>query len=179
MEKHDLHQCTLFIFLAGGFVGLFSLYGAYQRWCRTTSTRVQFYEKMLEICGLINDPDCPKAGRHRELGKSEIKKSEAAVQSTITAIRNFTNPFQIPDKEHLYSLASGAPAPLQVEQDVLSAEVKGREARDTFIRERFVDGSSEALFFNPIKRLKLRTMEESNKVVKLTSSQGKVSDLLI
>ncbi|XP_014666803.1 PREDICTED: uncharacterized protein LOC106808556 [Priapulus caudatus] len=37
-----------------------------------------------------------------------------------------------------------------------------------------MNGSSEALFFEPIKRQKLKTMEASNKVVKLTASQGKV-----
>ena len=35
---------------SGGFIGLFSMFGAYQRWCRTTSTRAQYFEKMLEMC---------------------------------------------------------------------------------------------------------------------------------
>lgn len=149
------------------------MYGAYQR--RTTSTRAQYYEKMLEICGLIDDPDCPKAGKHRELEKAEIKKSEDAVQRTISAIRNFTNPFSLVDKDHLYSLASGAPVPSEAEHDVLHAETTGKEAKETFIKDRFVEGESESLFFEPIKRQRLKTMEASNKVVKLTASQGKVS----
>ena len=53
------------------------MFGAYQRWCRTTSTRAQYFEKMLDLCGLIDDPDCPKAGKHRELERAE--KSEDAV----------------------------------------------------------------------------------------------------
>ena len=80
------------------------MFGAYQRWCRTTSTRAQYFEKMLDMCGLIDDSDCPKAGKHRELERAEIKKSEDAVQRTMSAVRNFTNPFSIPDKDHLYSL---------------------------------------------------------------------------
>lgn len=150
------------------------MFGAYQRWCRTTSTRAQYYEKMLEMCGLIDDPDCPKAGKHRELERAEIKKSEDAVQRTISAIRNFTNPFSLVDKDHLYSLASGAPVSSEVELDVLRAEAAGKEAKELFIRERFVNGSSETLFFEPITRQKLKTMEDSNKTVKLTASQGKV-----
>ena len=150
------------------------MFGAYQRWCRTTSTRAQYFEKMLEMCGLINDPDCPKAGKHRELERAEIKKSEQAVQRTISAIRNFTNPFTLVDKGHLYSLSSGAPVSPEVELDVLRAEATGKEAKDVFIRDRLVNGSSETLFFEPIKRIKLKTMEASNKTVKLTSSQGKV-----
>jgi hypothetical protein len=155
------------------------MFGAYQRWCRTTSTRAQYFEKMLEMCGLIDDPDCPKAGKHRELERAEIKKSEEAVQRTISAIRNFTNPFSLVDKDHLYSLSSGAPASLEVEIDVLRAEAAGKEAKEAFIRDRFVNGSSEALFFEPIKRQKRKTMEASNKVVKLTASQGKVCDPIL
>ncbi len=128
---------------------------------------------MLEMCGLINDPDCPKAGKHRELEKAEIRKSEEAVKRTITAIRNFTNPFTLVDKDHLYSLASGAPASPEVEFDVLRAEQAGKEAKEAFIKDRFMI-NSEGLFFQPIKRQKLKTMEASNKTVKLTVSQGKV-----
>ena len=93
------------------FSGLFSMFGAYQRWCRTTSTRAQYYENMLEMCGLLDDPECPKAGRHRERERAEIKKSEEVVTRTITSIESFTNPFNVADKDHLYSLASGAPVP--------------------------------------------------------------------
>jgi len=146
------------------------------------------------MCGLIDDPECPKAGKHRELERAQIKKSEEAVQCTISAICNFTNPFSLADKEHLYSLAScnftnpfsladkehlyslasGAPASPEVEFDVLHAEAIGKKAKEAFIQDRFVNGSSEALFFEPIKKKKLKTMESSNKTVKLTSSQGKV-----
>ena len=152
------------------------MFSAYQRWCRTTSTWAQYFEKMLEMCGLIDDPDCPKARKHCELEKSEIKKSEDAVKCTITAIRNFTNPFSIVDKDHIYSLASGAPASSEVEFDVLHAEAAGKEAREMFIRDCFVSGSSEMLFFEPITKQKVKTMEDSNKTVKLTASQGKVCD---
>lgn len=58
---------------------------------------------------LIKDPDCQRAGKHRELEKAEVKKGEEAIQRTIETIRNFTNPFTISDKDRLYSLASGAP----------------------------------------------------------------------
>lgn len=170
---------VLFICPTGGFVGLFSMFGAYQRWCRTTSTRAQYFEKMLEMCGLIDDPDCPKAGKHRELEKAEIKKSEEAVQRTISAIRNFTNPFTLTDKDNLYCLASGAPVSPEVELDVFRAEAAGKQAKEAFIRDRFIDGSSSEMFFDPIKKQKLKTMEASNKTVKLTSSQGKVCRSLL
>ena len=103
---------------------------------------------MLEMCGLLDDPKCPKAGRHRELERA--------------------------DKDHLYSLTSGAPVPPEAELDVLQAEQIGKEAKEKFVKERFESGSSEALFFEPIKRQRLKTMEASSNVVKLTASEGKV-----
>ncbi|XP_063959228.1 uncharacterized protein LOC135154916 [Lytechinus pictus] len=156
----------------GGFVGLFSMFGAYQRCCRTTSTRAQYFEKMLEMCGLVDDPDYPKAGKHRELERAEMKKSEDNVQRTISAIHNFVNPFSLVDKDHLYNIASGAPVSAEIEFDVLRAESAGKEAKEAFIKERLVK-DSKRLFFDPIKRQKLKSLEASNKSVKLTGTQGK------
>ena len=121
---------------------------------------------------MIDDPDCPKAGKHRELEPAQIKKHEDAVQRVISAINGFTNPWTIPDKQHLYSLASGAPIDPEVEKDVLQAEAAGKAAKQQFIDERFVSKKKE--FFEPLKKQKLKTMEHCNKKVKLTSAQGKV-----
>ena len=150
------------------------MFGAYQRWCRTTSARAQLYEKTLEMCDMIDDPECPKAGKHRELEAAQIKKSEEAVQRTITAIRSFTDPFSIMDKDRLYSLASGAPSSSKVESDVLRAEALGKELKNDFIRERLQNGYEDS-FFEPIKRQKLQTMEAGNKTIILTSTKGKVN----
>ena len=47
---------------SGGLLGIFEQYGAYQRWCRTSSERNFFYEEALEMCGLLDDPDVPQEG---------------------------------------------------------------------------------------------------------------------
>ena len=151
---------------------MYSQFGAYNRWCRTTSARVQFYEKTLEMVSLINDPDCPRTGRHRELEKAEIKKSEKAVQKVIAAVKNFTNPFTISNKDRLYSLASGAPVSIDIKNDMLKAEAVGKVAKADFI-SRLKRGNSSS-FFEPIKKQKLKTMEACSKKVTLSSSQGKV-----
>ena len=143
------------------------------RWCRTTSLRAKFYEKTLEMVGIIDDPDCPRAGIHRELEKTEFKKSETAVQRVLDAVRNFTDPFRATDKDKLYSLASGAPVTADVAKDVLQAEAVGKAAKAEFIG-RLETGNPES-FYDPIKRNKLKTMEACNKKVHLTSSEGKVS----
>ena len=48
--------------------------------------------------------------------------------------------------------------------------------KELFIRDRFMNGCSETLFFEPITGQKLKTMEDSNTTVKLTASQGNVCD---
>ena len=147
-------------------------FGAYQKWCRTTSARAQFYEKTLKMVDLIDDPDCPRSSKHRELEQAEVKKGEKAVQRAITAIENFINPFTIDNKERLYSLASGAPVPPEVEKDVLNAEAMGKAAKSHFVAR--LESGDPNSFFDPIKRQKLKTMESCNKKITLTSSEGKV-----
>ena len=124
------------------------------------------------MCGLLDDPECLISGRHRELEKAEIQKSEEVVNKVMVAIKAFTNPFTLPDKDRLYSLASGAPAPLEVEIDVLRAETAGIEAKKAFI-ERLKNSSVTDTFFEPIKRQKLKTNGMTNKKVNLSTSQGK------
>ncbi len=154
------------------------MYGAYQKWCRTTSTRAQYFEKVLEMCDMVNDTDYPKAGKHRDLEKANIQKSEEAVQQTISAIQCFTNPFKIPgaanpEDDRLYTLHSGAAVPLAVELDVMHAEQLGQQKKLQFINERLKDRTRS--FFDPIPRNKLLTMELANKKVVLSTSKGKVN----
>lgn len=94
------------------------------------------------------------------------------MQRVITAIKGFTNPWTIPDKSRLYSLASGAPIDPEVEVDVLRAKAAGRAAKEQFIQECFVSYKSE--FFDSLKKLNLKTMDQCSKRVKLASAQGKV-----
>ena len=59
---------------------------------------------------------------------------------------------------------------------MLQAEAAGRAAKEQLISERFVCKSKA--FFERVNKLKLRTMDQSNKKVKLTSAKGKVDTLL-
>ena len=40
----------------------------------TISAWAQLYEPILEMCGIIDDSDMLKAGKHRELAPVQIKK---------------------------------------------------------------------------------------------------------
>ena len=130
------------------------------------------------MCNMIDDPDIPKAGKHRELQASEMKKSREAVHRTQCVIKDFINPFTIADKENLYCISSGAPCSIEVQDQVLKADTIGKKLKETFIKERFQNepGKNEPKkkFFDSIPKTKLLTMEAGNKTVKLTSTQGKV-----
>lgn len=130
------------------------------------------------MCDMVTDPETPQSDRHRELEKANIRKSEEAVTQTVSAIKSFLNPFRIPlpedsENDRLYALHSGAPVSKEIEIDVMRAERVGENEKLDFVNQRLktVDKS----FFDPIKRQSLLTMEHTNKKVKLTSSQGKVS----
>lgn len=99
------------------------------------------------------------------------------MQKVLSAIRSFINPFNISNKDRLYSLASGAPIPNEVEVDVLRAGAAGKQAKELFIQQRFKQATLS--FFQPIKRQNLFTMEACNKKVMLSSSQGKVRIVLL
>ena len=81
---------------------------------------------------------------------------------------NFITPFDVPDKDHLYSLSAGAPVSPEVERDVFHAEMIGNEAKEEFVREHSINSLSGKLFFEPIKQKRLKTTESANKAVRLT-----------
>ena len=124
------------------------------------------------MCGLLEDPDVSKEHRHRELHQSQIKKSEATVLKVASAIQSFTNPWRVPDKNRLYSLASGSQVSLDVENDELGAEDLGRSLKEEFIN-RFKVGSKFHCF-DLVKRQQLRTMEATSEKAKLTTLPEKL-----
>ena len=85
--------------------------------------------------------------KHKELRPAEIKNSETSVNSTISAVKGFLNPFDVLDTQRLYCLSSGAPVDSNVESDVLGAERVGEEARERFIKDR---RETKDRFFEPV-----------------------------
>ena len=153
---------------------IFEIFAAYQSWIRTTSARAKLFERMLDVCGKMNDPDCRTAGKHRDLDAAQVRKSERAVKNVMTAISHFTNPWRIPNKEKLFSLASGAPVPADVEVDVLQPDTVRKTLKENFIQNHLGCASIKC-FSDTLKRQRLRNMESNNKKVSATTSQGKLT----
>jgi hypothetical protein len=103
---------------------------------------------------------------------AEIVRSERRISRAVAAVTDFNNPFSLPDKDKLYCLSSGAPASELVANDVMRAEEIGLQTKEEFILKRLE--KKEIDFFDPIKRLNLKTMASMHKTVKVTTSNHKI-----
>ena len=88
-------------------------------------------------------------------------------------IINFTNQWNVLDKNKLYNLASGAPMSPVVESDVLQAETIGKEANAAFVSQR-LQGESPVDFFAPLPRKNLLTNGQFSQKVQLKTTKGKI-----
>jgi len=152
-----------------GLTGILNNYDAYQRWVKTTHERSLYVEATLNMADMLDEDNMGK--KHRDMRPAEIQKSEKAVQKAKDAFESFNNPFSVEDKSRIYSISSGAPAPPGIESDVLMAEAKGKQAKEVFIKDRL---EKKDKFFEPVKRLRLKTLAETHKTVKLKTSKNKV-----
>ena len=114
-----------------GITGIQRNYDAYQRWVRTRHERSKYLSATYALAGLSQDHH----KMHKDLRKSNVKKSHTMIDKTIDAINSFLNPFTI-DETKLFCLSSGVPVPSDVEADLLQAEVRGAEAKNDLIVER-------------------------------------------
>ena len=118
--------------------------------------------------------DSNGSNQHKDLGTTEITRSESCVSACTSAFNPFLNLFRIEDKEGLYNISSGVRLPANIEKDLLDAEELGKNGKEIFIKERLEKNEK---FFEPVKKLKLKTMASVTKPVKLKTSQNKVVEL--
>ena len=88
----------------------------------------------------------------------------------VDVMSNFVNPFEVENKDVPYCISSGAPAPADLEEDLLSADMSGNIVRDEFIEDRLVEKTAS---FDLVKKQRLKTFASLAKCVKLTSSEKK------
>ena len=155
----------------GGIVGFSRNQSAYYRWCMTRHTRSNFYQTTLELA----DMDSEEGISHKDLRPSRIIQSEDNATRVVQAISNFMNPFEVSEPDTLFCLSSGAPAPDDVEQDLLKIGETGRKAHQEFIEERLVSKSKS--FNAPIKKQKLKTFASLSKTAKVTAVSKKSKEI--
>ena len=83
-------------------------------------------------------------------------------------------PFSVTEKDHLFIISSGSKVVKEIEYNVLNAEKLGEEEHKKFVKERLMKNSN---FFDPIHKLKLKTMANSSKKIKLKTSTNKEVEL--
>lgn len=89
---------------------------------------------MLNMADMLTDSESNTW--HRDLRPAKIQKSDRQVCETQEAICGFTNPFTVSDKDSLYCISSGTRVSKGHENDILSAELCCKQAKDNFIKER-------------------------------------------
>lgn len=97
--------------------------------------------------------NCWKEAQSASRGPSsqKIKKSEQVVLKTQEAIENSSYPFTVEDQNKVYIISYGAPAPANMEANVLKAEASGKLTRELLIKDRL---EKKDTFFEPVQRWK-------------------------
>ena len=152
-----------------GISGISRNPAAYQRWIRTTHERSKYVDATYSMADMLDNSHTAK--EHRDLRPAEICRSEEAVSRTVEAVTNFINPFNVNETGRLYCISSGVPMPPEIENDVLRAELAGRNEKEDFVVTRLKKNDN---FFDPVKKLKLKTMVDLSKKVKLKTQTSKV-----
>lgn len=152
-----------------GLTGMLCNQEAYHRWVKTTHERSKYLHATLDMAGMAQGDEV--GSRHRDTRPSEILKSESHVKKTQDAIKSFINPFCEEAAVKLTVLSSGASVPADIQHDVLRAEKAGKSMKDEFITQRLMSNDH---FFEPIKRLNLKTMASMNKSLRMKSTKKKI-----
>lgn len=101
---------------------------------------------------------------HPDLGPKKVQRDQLQVKSIINLLtNNWTNPFE-KNGDLLVNLANGKAASPEVTESLTLAYSKGETCYEDFL-ERLKAGEG---FFNPIKKLKLKTFSEEKKVKKIS-----------
>ena len=71
------------------------------------------------------------------LQSATIQRFEKNVESAVEVFENLPNQLDVEDKEGMYCIASGLRITLDFQEDLLKAEIYGKEMKDKFIKERY------------------------------------------
>ena len=111
---------------------------------------------------------------YKPLRPSQILKSEKFVNNIVKVVKEeYINPFDAGlDKDRLWNLSSGIPAPFPVAESVVQLRQLGKEAYEEFEEYRIKKG--EVDFHSPIKRMNLKLFKStSRRVTAKSSTQAK------
>ena len=98
------------------------------------SERKKYYQATPSLADMTTE--ICDGSSHKDFRKAGIAKSLKKVIKTIKAIKSFIDPFDVEDHQKLYCLSSGMAVDMETAQDVLRAEIVGKEMKKTFSKDR-------------------------------------------
>ena len=113
--------------------------------------------------------DISNSTSHPDLAPTRIRKDEEAVESLVELMEeNWTNPLNHNPSE-LVCLSTGASAPADISEDLLTAQGKGNNEYLVFQEMRIE--KQEIPFFDPLPKMNLKTFDNNKKTTRKTSKK--------
>ena len=109
---------------------------------------------------------------HNDLQKSRIARDEADVQSLLTTMEGWVNPFQ-GNVQDLICLSTGKMASEDVAGDLLQAKHLGERAFQSFSKERLEANPPKVRFHYSMSKAMLKTFKHMEKKVELRKGTAK------
>ena len=136
--------------IPGGIVGKSTNTQAVCQWVETAADRSQITENVRDMAGLKNED---LSWTHKEGTPARIKRDESDIRKVLEVVQSMHDPFVQSDE--LTSISSGIKVSEETESDLFRAHEKGEQCLEAFMQQRIL--SQNVPYFDPIKKLKLRT----------------------
>ena len=149
-----------------GVIGFTKKSGALDRWFINAHERAAITKQTLAMLDLGREES-----KHKELGKARMLRDQNDVKKVEeTLLQIGMNPFKLENLKCIQNIMTGTVASDEISSDILQAKVAGTAAMEQFVKDRLVE--QKVPFFDPIKKVKLKTFSTLKKVTKSKSSTG-------
>ena len=112
------------------------------------------------------------SSHHNDLQKGRIARDEADIQSLLSTLEGWVNPF-LRQGQDLICLSTGKMTTEDVAHDLLQAKDLGERAHRSFSKERLEANPPKVRFHDTVSKTKLKTFSHMNKKVELRKGTTK------
>lgn len=151
----------------GGIIGFSLNKAAVHRWVLTSHERAAVTQACRKMAGSAGVDDSEE-GVVKEMSKARLSRDEEDVRKVQSTLTTWINPFAQSELDEICHLASGATSSEHLEQDLLTAHDRGKEALMAYIQKRLV--SNEVGVYDAISKLKLTNFTSVTKAVKISGT---------
>ena len=154
----------------GGVIGISQSPATLDCWFLTMHERASITTALKELYGLQDDGNSV----HKEVTPRRVQRDEEDVKKMIGCFSSglMTDPFT-QDSDVLLNFTTGAVLPGDVAESLVSSTEKGREQMNNFVEKRLA--TSVISFWEPLRKLKIKTFSSTNKNISLKSNDKLVT----